>query len=351
MEKPPQTLGKFIELSGSKMRLFDMGRRIVEISADNFATFEQAQTPYPYPFQQQALFAILLRNESRKDVQSIWFLKFPLDEMGLLVQAARDDFLNRLLEKVILNHDASEQNGQIDAALKDNPYSFTPNPNQMAVFHAKAAYLSGDSLSKYYDHTRQYFKGENGFDQWKFVGLQGVADIASRLTEHDNEKIVSEAIPNLPEEPFSILCTCLENESLGSALTTAIIQRIKSSLHNKPVNTGEISMGIRAISCSLDKEAQQKIYRTILDSTIGSEPETVASIAGRAWETLENQELLNCFLEKLAHSGQRCFNSLLADLLYIPSMRLLVMQALRNPKRSDQLTAAIGEMFGTGANL
>ena len=34
------------------------------------------------------------------DKHYIWFLKFPLDEQGLLVQAARDEFLSMLLERV-----------------------------------------------------------------------------------------------------------------------------------------------------------------------------------------------------------------------------------------------------------
>lgn len=346
MEKPPQTLGEFIGLTGSKMRIFDMGRRVCEISGYNFSTFEQAQTPYPYPFQQQALLGIVLWNDSHKDEQSVWFLKFPLDEMGLLVQITRDDFLNRLLEKAILDQTPSEQSEKIEAALKDNPYSFTPNPDKMAVFHAKVAHLLNVPVSQYYKHARQYFEGKNGFDQWKFVGLQGIADITNHLDEDDNEKVLSKAISELPAEPFSILCSCLENEATGSLLTQAIIDRTKSAIHNSTSEVGQVAMAIRAIAGSTNKDGQRGFYHTVLDSSLGTEPELLASISGKAWESLEEPGLLNKFLEKLAESGQGCFKPLLADLLFIPSMRLLVMQSLKSTDCSEQLTRAVGEMFG-----
>ncbi len=346
MEKPPQTLAEFIELTGSKMRIFDMGRRVCEISDYNFSTFENAQTPYPYPFQQQALFAIVLWNEAHKNEQSVWFLKFPLDEMGLLIQVARDDFLNRLLEKAILDQDASEQNEKINAALKDNPYSFTPSPDRMAVFHAKVAHALNAPVSQYHSHAYQYFKGENGLDQWKFVGLQGIADITARQSEDDNEEMLSQAVLELPPEPFAILCSCLENEVIGSPLTKAVIQKIERFMQGASIEVGQIAMAMRAISCSSDRDSQRKIYHSILDSQIGLEPELLASISGKAWEALEDPDLLSKYLEKLAQSGPGCFNPLLADLLYIPSMHLLVMQALRSPDCSEQLISAIGEMFG-----
>lgn len=345
MEKAPQTLGEFIELTGSKMRIFDMGRRVCEVSAYNFATFEQAQTAYPYPFQQQALFGIVLWNESQRDEQSIWFLKFPLDEMGLLIQVARDDFLNRLLEKVILNSDSTKQSEEMDAALKDNPYSFTPNPERMAVFHAKVAHAIGNPVSHYHEYAEAYFKGDNGFDQWQFVGIQGVADITSRLHGTVNEKVISESIKKLPIESFSALSSCLEHELVGPQLTKEVTQRVEVLLGQQAINVGEVALCIRAIAGSTDKLIQRKSYQAILKSSIGVEAEILASISGRAWESLEDSTLLSLFLERLAESGQGCFKPLLTDLLCIPSMRLLVMQALRDSNCSERLTTAIGELF------
>jgi hypothetical protein len=345
MEKVPQTLAEFIQLTGSKMRIFDMGRRICEISDYNFATFEQAQTAYPYPFQQQALFGIVLWNESKKDEQSIWFLKFPLDEMGLLIQVARDDFLNRLLEKAILNSDRSKQGEEMDAALKDNPYSFTPSPERMAVFHAKVAQALGNPVSHYHGHAEAYFKGDNGYDQWQFVGIQGVADITSRLHGTVNEKVITDSIQKLPIEPFSALSSCLEHETVGPQLTKEVAQCIATLLGQQPINVGEVALYIRAIAGSTDKLIQRKSYQAVLESSIGAEAEILASISGRAWESLEDPTLLSLFLERLAESGQGCFKPLLTDLLCIPSMRLLVLQAIRSANCSDRLTTAVGELF------
>jgi hypothetical protein len=59
---------------------------------------------------------------------------------------------------------------------------------------------------------------------------------------------------------------------------------------------------------------------------------------------------LQPFLEKLAinPTGQECFNRVMADLMFIPTLRALTLQQFRSPERSDALSQAIGGMFGDG---
>jgi hypothetical protein len=53
------------------------------------------------------------------------------------------------------------------------------------------------------------------------------------------------------------------------------------------------------------------------------------------------------FLERLAENsaGQEAFNLCMADLLYIPGMREPVLASVRDPKRSEKLSIAIGALF------
>ncbi len=92
------TLSEFLHHSGAKYRVFDMGRRVAKLSSDQFFNFESAQQAYPYPLQKSALFGVVFWSPTLPDKHYIWFLKFPLDEQGLLIQGARDEFLCMLLE-------------------------------------------------------------------------------------------------------------------------------------------------------------------------------------------------------------------------------------------------------------
>ncbi|MCW8891458.1 MAG: DUF3549 family protein, partial [Sedimenticola sp.] len=75
--------------------------------------------------------------------------------------------------------------------------------------------------------------------------------------------------------------------------------------------------------------------------------ELLAALSGRAWEQLHEPRLRRLFLERLAENsaGQEAFNHCMADLLFIPGMREPVLGAVRDPNRSEQLSAAIGSMF------
>ena len=94
------TLSEFLRQSGASYRVFDMGRKVVKLAPDEFFNFEHAKQPYPYPFKRSALFGVVFWNQEQADNRYVWFLNFPLDEQGLLIQAARDEFLVRVLDRV-----------------------------------------------------------------------------------------------------------------------------------------------------------------------------------------------------------------------------------------------------------
>jgi hypothetical protein len=341
------TITQFLEATGARLRFFDIGRRLEKIPRDRFLQFERTEIPYPYPLQQQAWFALVLENGESGSEHSIWFLRLPLDEQGKLLQAARDDFMHRLLERVGENLQAAKEGGVVEAALEDNPYSFKPKEERMATFHSRLSRLLKQPPSKYYPHAREYFAGELGWDQWSFVGYQGIADMAARLDQEDNETTLTGAIPLLPGQPFQALCHCLENEMISIELTAALLERVKAVLEENPADIGIPSAAIRGCARSRSQTLQLELVRTILESEAGNHIEILAAISGRCWELLQQEELRLLFLERLAvnNAGQDAFNQCLSDLLFVPGMREPLLASVRNPNRSERLATAIGTLF------
>ncbi len=98
------TLIELLENSGARLRVLDMGRRVVKIDRNSFLQFEQTAVPWPAPLVRQAWFGMLMQNSDLPE-PLIWFLRMPLDEQGKLVLASRDYFIHRLIEASQLNLD------------------------------------------------------------------------------------------------------------------------------------------------------------------------------------------------------------------------------------------------------
>ncbi len=345
------TICDFLEQGGAQVSIYDMGRRVVEIPLDAMRRFESTETPYPQPFLQSAWLGILFQYpHANVNSQNIWFVKLPLDEQGLLQQAARDDFLRHVIKQLdeTLNEKSDiEPRQQIP---EDNPHGFTPREDRMAMFHAKVSKQAEDPPSQFYAHAREYFTGKPGYEQWNFVGLQGIADVVARLDEDTldgktNAQILAQAIPHIPTTPFAALCSCLENTVLDKTLTQAIAERTNKALKEK--NAVEVAAGIRGLSHSTDRDTVISTIKSVLDNPIGRNVEVLAAIAGRAWETLEDSELRFCFLENLAscEAGQQAFDGIMADLLFLPGLRPLIKEDFHKPEHSDQLATAISNFL------
>ncbi len=343
------TITEFLEAGGSRLRLFDMGRRVVKLSRQTFLQFERGEIPYPYPLQQQAWFGLLFCAPDNAEEPLIWFLRLPLDELGYLMPAARDDFLQRLLERAGKNLQAAREGQQLEHALKDNPYCFRPREDRLAMFHAKASKALKRPASKYYEHARQYFAGELGWDQWSFVGYQGIADLAARQDENDNAKRIAGALRLLPARPFEALCHCLENEPVSLALTQALLARLQETLQQAEPDLAIVTASIRGAALSRSTSTRRQLILATLEHPCAKEPDLLAAISGRAWELLQDSEICRLFLERLAENslGQAFFNQCLGDLLFIPGMRESLLEQMRSPTRSTPLSQAIGALFST----
>jgi hypothetical protein len=335
------TLLETLERSGATVSVYDIGRRVGLLSRDRALAFEQAREPYPLPMQRQAWLAYVQQHRESDDAAEpvIWFLRLPLDEQGLLVQATRDYLLQRLLESA----QARSSGGDAQSFMQDNPYAFTPTETRMALFHAQLGADQRLPPSRFYDHAMEYFSGKLGWLQWEFVGYQGIADTACR---HPGDPLAG-AIPHIPEAPLVALCHCLENQDPAEALLTALLGRLDRALSDSQTRPDVPAALVRALSRSTDDPRVEEAMSQLLAAEVGGDVEVLAALSGRAWEALIKPDLLAAYLARLA-SGDHdhaVFSACVGDLLSLPDMADHLRGAMRDPDQPTEVREAFGLML------
>lgn len=345
------SISHFLQAGKFQYRIFDMGRKLIRMSNQMFQRIEAQQEAYPYPFQQKAWLALLFWEEGEQgrvnqESAIIWFLQFPIDELGFLKQDARDHFLMDLLEQTGKNIQAKQTGGVSSDELGESPFAFKPRPERLAMFHALAGKELNQEASQYYQHTREYLQGKMGYDQWQFLGLQGIADVVARLDSQDNDILLKDSIPEMPTEPLLNFAYALENVKPQGLLAESLITRLRKELAlGKVANVVLIAALVRALSGSLPEKRRRDVLLEVIGSSFASEIEVLAAISGRAWKDLVSLDLLVPFITKLAGQDQAVFNAILADLMMIPGMRETVFTVLRDPQRPESLGKKVGEFM------
>ncbi|NNJ91283.1 MAG: DUF3549 family protein [Gammaproteobacteria bacterium] len=338
------TLLEFLESTGAKVRLHDIGRRITKISREDFLKFEKQEITYPYPLQQQAWFAVNVQDESLGDEPVIWFLRFPLDETGKLLQAGRDYFIHRLFEAATAVK--SEETTELAPdALKDNPHVFKPREDKMAIYHARIARQLKQPVSRYYQHAREYLSGEQGWEQWNFVGFQGIADFIEHLDKDNNQAMLCNALPHLPAQPLEAICHCLENHPVSLAVSQALLARCEQELQSQHTDASRLGNLCRAISQSVSTNSRHQLIEMVLNSSHGNSQEIVSAISARCWEWLAKPENTALYLNQLSRTPQEVFNQCLSDLLFMPGLRNTLLEVIRDPQRPQELGIRFGNMM------
>jgi hypothetical protein len=332
------TLFELLERGGADVSVYDVGRRVGRLPRERCLAFERAGAPYPLPLQRKAWCAFVHRiAENHEPV--IWFIRLDLDEQGLLVQAARDALLARLLESA--RADASGIDAQ--AALQDNPCAFAPSATRMAQFHARLSVDLDLPPSRFAEHAKDYFSGRLGWSQWEFVGYQGIADIASR----HRETPLADAIPYLPDPPLQALCHCLENQRPDRRLRDALLARLEQEMAAAEPVVARLAALARALAGTVDATDVRRRLLGLLEHPAARDIEILAALSGKAWEALLDRSLLDRFLDRLADNnhGQPAFEACLDDLLSVPEMTTPVRMALRDPGQSNKVRTAFGRML------
>lgn len=338
------SISHFIQSGDFQYRVFDMGRKVTPINNSRFEALESQKKAYPYPFQKKAWLALLLWEEGKQSESLIWFLQFPIDELGFLQQQSRDAFLIDLLEQAGKNILAKQKGKKILDELTESPFSFKPAQFRLAAFHAVATCELSQPASSYYQHAHDYLTGNSGFEQWQFLGLQGIADVVARLHQDNNEELLKNALEEMPDAPLESFSQMLENTVISEKLFNALNSRLNKEMLKQPTNVLLVSALLRGLSAS-SLALRETAFNAVLQSSIGTEIEVLAAISGRSWESLLEPVLLELFAENLAQHEQPSFNAILADLLQIPGMRDPVFSIMRNPKRSKALSKKMTAFF------
>lgn len=335
------TLTSFLENTGAQLSFYDVGRRIEVIDRYKFEQFENTATSYPYPMQGKAWIALVQQRPQDLSEPLIWFLRFDLDEQSKLIQATRDYFIHRFIELA----KEKPKNADLSKALEDNPFTFKPREDKLANLHALLGRTLERPPSQFFTHACDYFSGTAGWDQWQFVGFQGIAELAARIDQRSTEEQLTKALPQLPDEPLSALCQCLENHPLPNPLAAAVAKRIDTALdaNEPPVLIANL---LRALA-KADESLRTNALQRVLEHPSASDPEILAAIGGRLWETLHTPWVARAYLQTLAEQAvdQTIFNHCLSDLLRLPNLQQPLLEQLRDPNRTPEVAAAFGRML------
>lgn len=331
------TLTQLLENSGCQYKIFDLGRRITPIAPKLFTSVEQGQHPYPYPLQRKAHLAIAYWNTEKQPW--IWFLKFELDERGLLNQAEIGNFLKYVIEAMgtRLSQEMSEEQQQ---KLTNNPYTFKPSEDKMAVFHSQLRAQLDLPTSQYYEHAQHYFSGAMGWEKWQTVGLQGITDLCARLEQQQNGVLIRKALTQLPNEPLYALLGALEHGPVPEKLALRLQEMALAQINNSDPDLFLLSALVRALN-GADRTLSAPVLDAVLSSPRLSHQEILIGIAGRAWHWLADAGTAERFLLRLAQTGnQALFNQLFADLVMIPELRMVLLPLL-HASPSQELAQAL----------
>ena len=340
------TISDLLALSNCQYRIYDIGRKIDKLSKEQFQKIEANQMPYPFPSQGHAFFAIAFW-QKQSPTPYLWFVKLPLDERGLINQGARNHFIAIIVEA--LGSDLSvNPNEKQEELLKANPYNFTPAQYKLAALNSLLKVELKQPASIYFEHCQQYFLGQLGWQAWQEVGVQGIADFTARLTEENQQALVS-ALPHLPNEVLNPLCCGLENQTLSASLIEALINHYKTQ--QATGNSAILASLLRALASSITHPYCIEFIEELLAEPLSDE--LLITLAGRCWLALTDEKRLLTYLESLVSALEnnnpaeqlQLFSAIFKDLVAIPTIRPILFQCMRAPQRSNNLAKAIGALF------
>lgn len=333
-----ETLTQLLTNSGCDYHIYDLGRRIQRIEESTFSKVELGQQAYPYPLQRHANLAIAYWNTDKQPW--VWFLKFPLDERGLLKQSDIGNFIKYVVEAMgsRLQKDLAEEQQK---KLANNPYTYKPTEDKLAVFNSCLKAQLSLPTSQYYKHAIDYFSGKLGWENWQTVGLQGITDICARLDQDQNGVMLRKAMRHLPQEPLYATLGALEHVQLPEKLAAQLHESTLSEIGAEQPDIFLLSALVRSLAGASTAQKIEAV-EAILTSPLLSHQEVLIGIAGRTWMTLEQPAIAEQFLLRLAQTNnQALFNQLFADLVMLPALRMVLLPLLHGTPSPELASALI----------
>ncbi|WP_371192585.1 DUF3549 family protein [Glaciecola sp. SC05] len=335
------TLSEFLLQAGTEYFVIDVSRTRRFIDNQTFFDYETNKMPYASPRQGNAWLCVVFWNKQLNQDHYMWFLKLPIDEQSLLMQAARDQFLHIVTEAL------GQQLQNINekrAQLPENPFVFIPNQQLLADVNAMIRHHLNISRPEGAGRALNYLKAPN-IQAWSELSVQDISDLAITVHNEDVQAALLRHLEILPHPVCVCLCSSFEGIELPSALIDAILdyhQRCEQSV---------ASMLLRSLASSRTTEVDQYI-RSLVSGDEVLDTETLIVIAGRHWQALspeaqETSDSLSQYFEKvaIAEPTYALFRGIFADMVQIPALRVFLLAMIRDQRQSEMLKSAISTLF------
>ncbi len=331
------TISEFMLHAGTDYRIYDMGRGIESMDSQTFISLENNQLPAPCPRAGHAWFGIVFWNKKVSHEQYIWFVKLPIDERSLIIQAARNQFLEAVVTAL---GSELEKNAEKGGQLPDNPFVFTPSQQQLADINAIIRRDLRLSTREGLDKAIAYIKNP-AIDTWQDLALQDIADLAAHIDQQDIAQAVNQNLAVLPVQVLTAFCSSLENTRFDDALTDQLIELFATVDYAETQHM--ILRGLKGSQCT-DKVS---LFITALLTEGQPDTECLVIIAGRHFQLLNDEALLITFCSKLiAHDPSfQLFRGVYADLVQVPTSRMGLLKLMRKPDLPAPIANAIASLY------
>lgn len=329
------TLSEFLLDAGTQYHVFDLGRGIREIDTQQFLDIEQNKRPYPFPRQGSAWIGVIYWNKQFSTQHYIWFIKLPVDERGLLQQAARNHFISIIVDALGENLEGRADQTEIP----QHPYHFEPNWQQMASFNAISRLCTDTFTDQHYPLMQNYVHAPSVID-WQILSIQSIADYCAWLSTGQNPAILLQHFNSLHPQVIQTFCACIENHALNPALTDLLLdwcRTYKDNSHN-------LALGLRALAQAPKSDALHAMILSILENT--KDESVLTIIAARHWLYLNDISSLALFLERCLSVSQTLFEGLYLDLVRLPDIRASIL-TLARAELSDALKDGFEQLAKT----
>ncbi|ATZ72257.1 DUF3549 domain-containing protein [Idiomarina sp. X4] len=334
-EQSITTLGDFLKAGQTDYQIFDIGRRLTEISQEQFDAIEHQQQPYPYPIARQAQIAVLFQHKSAEQPPYLWFLQFPLDERGLLNLAARNQYLEYVINA--LGHEITgELTEEQQQQLQRNPYLLTPSETQRAALHAHVQCQHNLSPSIHFETAEAYLLNPNDSLDWQNIGLQGLHDVAARLMQrNDISTAIAEHFASYPGGVRSPLAAALEHQSIPAHLRNALLELINTE------DSEFTTDALRALASTSDEPKVQKQIASLIEN---ANADQLVVIAARLWPVLSEPKILNSYLNAISKLDETLFDALFQDIIALPTVRPQLLSLIAQQQLSKPVQQALNRL-------
>jgi hypothetical protein len=337
------TISEFMLHAGTQYRVYDMGRGIEFIDSQKFIDIESNLIPVPCPRAGFAWFGIVFWNKTLNHEQYIWFVKLPIDERSLIVQAARNQFLETVITAL---GKELEQSAEKSGQLPENPFVFIPSQQQLADINAiirrDLTLPARLGLSK----AIAYLKNPQA-QQWQDLALQDIADLAVHIERKDIAQAINKNICHLPVQVLTALCSSFENNSYGQQLTESLIELYRRA------DYAEIQhMVLRGLKGS---ECKEQVRAFLLELLQHGQPDTecLVVIAGRHFRLLNDEPLLLVYLTRLLEldESSQLFRGVYTDLVQVPETRIGLLTLMHKTDLPKPIAQAIASLYQQVSSL